>query len=155
MSSAADRAPRKRRASGPDPIATDSRRARRRQKLPADAACADCGFQTPDLLLRAGCNLLEADHTDGHANDPDLVGPLCPTHHAVHSEAQRRLGVDLRHDESRSLLERRAAGLRSRATFFRQLAEAELRDAERLAELVTALDLGFPAWRDLPEAKAR
>ena len=138
---------------GPDPIGNDRRRARRKRRLPADAACAFCGWQTPDALLRAGRNLVEQDHVDGDANTPDFVAPLCPACHAVRSEGQRRLGVDLRHDDERSLLERRAAALRSRAAFHRDLATTEEDDAGRIEAFVARLDRECPDWREWPEAR--
>jgi hypothetical protein len=138
---------------GPDPIRNDRRRARRLAKLPADAVCAVCGWRSPDALLRTGKNLLERDHTDGDANNPNLVAPACPNCHSVHSEGQRRLGVNLTHDEERSVLERHADALRSRAAFYLQLADNDQREAERLDALATAFDEKDPDWRLLPEAK--
>ena len=112
-----------------------------------------CGWETPDQLLRAGRNLLEQDHIDGDVNNADLVVPLCPNCHAVHSEAQRRLGVELRHATDGSVLERRAAGLRSRAGLWAQLADADRREAHRLERIAAALDDAYPGWRQLPEAR--
>jgi hypothetical protein len=135
------------------PIANDRRRARRRQKLPDDAACALCGWKTPDALLRVGRNLLERDHVDGDANNPELVVLLCPNCHAVRTEAQRRLGVDLRHDDSRTVIERLEAAHRSRASFDRLRADSDLKSADRLAALTEALDRRYPGWRQVPEAR--
>jgi hypothetical protein len=146
--------PRKRRRPGPEPIASERRRARRRAKLPPDAACTYCGWQTPDALLQVGVGLVQGDHVDGAAHHPTLIAPLCPNHHAVRTEGQRRLGVDLHRDDGRSLLETRAAGLRSRVAFHRDLAWAEAEEADRLAALAAALDERFPGWRELPEARA-
>jgi hypothetical protein len=140
------------RTSGPDPIGTALRRARRRQQLPPDAACVFCGWQTPDMLLRADTRLIEGDHVDGDANNPELVAPACPNCHAVRSEGQRRLGINLLHDDERNGLERMAAARRSRAVFFRQLAASEQKEAARLEALAARLDQECPDWREWPEA---
>ena len=137
--------------SGPDPIGNDRRRSRRKRGLPPDAACTFCGWQTPEALLRIDRDLLEQDHVDGAANTPDLVTALCPSCHTVRSEGQRRLGVDLRHDERRSLLERQAAALRSRAVFHRNLAAAEERQSAQLDAFIAVLDGECPGWREWPE----
>jgi hypothetical protein len=138
---------------GPDPIRNDRRRTRRQQKLPPDAACTFCGWKTLDELLRLGRTLVEQDHVDGHANNPDLTAPECPNCHAVHGEGQRRAGAILTHDDDRSRLEIQADAFRSRAAFHRQLAETEEQQARELDLLAAALDRVAAGWRDLPEAR--
>jgi hypothetical protein len=139
--------------SGRDPIAADRRRARKARKLPPDAACAFCGITTPEVLLAVGRSLLDGDHVSGEANDPDLVISLCKNDHAIRSAHQHDEGVDLAHDDGRSVLARQAAALQSEAAFHRDYADAQERRATQLLELEKAFDRKDPNWRDLPEAK--
>jgi len=145
--------PESRKRSGRNPIANDRRRARKAHKLPPDAACTFCGITTPEVLLAAGESLIDGDHFSAEANDPDLVIPLCKNDHAIRTAHQHDEGVDLAHDDGRSVLARHAAALQSEAAFHRDYADAQGRRATQLLTLEEALDQNFPTWRDLPEAK--
>jgi hypothetical protein len=142
-----------RRVTGPDPIAADRRRARKRNVLPPDAACARCGISAIEVLLSAPQSLLEGDHVSGEANDPDLIVWLCRNCHAIRTAHQHDAGAVLAHGGDRSVLARQAAAAQSQATFFRDLADARERDARCLVALEEAFDRGLPGWRDLEEAK--
>ncbi len=141
------------RRAGPNPIANDRRRARKRSKLPPDAACILCGITAPEVLIPVLRSFIDGDHVSGDANDPDLVVPLCKNCHAIRTAHQHDEGVDLSHTGDRSVLTRQAGARQSRAALFRDLAEAEEREAVQRIALEEALDHKDPSWRDLPEAK--
>jgi len=104
-------------------------------------------------MLALGRSLIDGDHVSGDANDLDLVIPLCKNHHAIRSARQHDQGVDLFHDDDRSVLAYQAAALQSEAAFHCDYADAQERRATQLLTLEEALDRNFPTWRDLPEAK--
>jgi hypothetical protein len=154
MSSAADRPSRRRRVHGPNPIANDRRAARREHTLGEDAACAFCGERTPETLISVSRTTLEEQHhVSGRTNDSDLTVLLCRNCHALVTEGQLRLGVDLRRDTQRTVLERQEGALISQAAFDRARADAEQRQARQLAALVVRLDRERPDWREWPEAR--
>ena len=135
----------------PKPIANARRRTRKRHEFPADAACVFCGERNPDALQALRRTIMEAHHAAGEVNDPDLVGPLCTTHHAIVTALGWDAALDLTH-RPLSVLARAAGALHSLAVFLHALAEALLRFASELAALEAALDRRYPSWRKLPEA---
>ncbi len=130
----------------------DVRKALRARRLGADDCCVLCGEQSPDCLLRVRRSLLEGHHLAGVASDPTLLVTLCRNCHAIVTEAQRDAGVDLTHEQARSLLDRLEGVLRGAALFFALLAARLEQWAEKLSCLIGALDARYPAWRSLPEA---
>jgi hypothetical protein len=128
----------------PDPIRADRRREYRRRELPKDAACPECGEDDPRRL--------EEHEPGGRNNDPDGKVILCQLCHQTQSARQPELGVDLRANSARSVLERLISVLRGLAAMFEALTKSCMWWADRLAELVIALDKGLPQWRTLPEA---
>lgn len=127
----------------PDPIAADRRRARRRAKLPPDAACVFCGLDDVDVL--------EVQHVLGRTAAPDAIIVLCKNHHAKQTALQHDqdalppLGRGSRPD---SLPERLARALRSLAVFLHELAHTLADYADRLLAFVVQLDFEVPGWRD-------
>jgi len=138
----------------PNPIANDRRRARKRLELATDASCMFCGERNPDALQALRRTILEAHHAAGEVNDPDLVGPLCKTHHAIVTALGWDAALDLTH-RPLSVLARAAGALQSLAVFLQALAEALLRFARELLMLEAALDRRYTSWRKLPEAARR
>jgi hypothetical protein len=138
----------------PDPIASRRRHARRLAKLPPDAACLLCGETTPDALRAVSRTVLERHHVLGGANDPELVVALCRNCHAGLTEAQQRLGVELRRERIGTLPELLVSAMRSLAGLLFALAERLRVWADQLAALVDVLDQQHPDWRQLPEAAA-
>jgi len=136
----------------PDPIGADARRAARRRKLPADAACVYCGERNPKMLVTASRSLLDRHHLGGKANDPGLIAVLCLNHHALNTAAQLDAGVEFGDDLTRTMPERLVSVLDGMAVFFALLAEHCALWAQRLADLIVAWDGLNPAWRELPQA---
>ena len=110
-----------------------------------------CGERNPDALLALKRSTIEAHHAAGHVNDPDLVGPLCKTHHSIVTALGWEAALDLAHAPG-TVLARAAGGLQSLAVFLQALAEALFRFAAELAALEAALDGRYPSWLKLPEA---
>lgn len=135
-----------------DPIRNDARRERRRRRSPRALCCAICGERNPAAFPKRP-RVIERHHAMGEANDEQLLVSLCLTHHALASELQRDFGVELRDLPDRSVLERLEAALRSLAGFFELLAESLIAWANKLRDLVAALDRARPGWRQLPEAR--
>lgn len=136
----------------PDPIRTDARRTRRARRIGPDAACARCGLATPETLIAADRSILEAHHVCGRANDSGLTVPLCRNCHAVATEGQRAAGATFAAPPT--VLHQIAAALASFFAFLADLAERGMAWAGALASLSTELDAAYPAWRDLPAARA-
>jgi hypothetical protein len=135
-----------------DPIKTAARRARREQRLGSDAACTLCGLTTPDALIAVRRALLEVHHVCGRANDADLTVPVCRNCHAVLTEGQRASSVSLTYPPT--ILHQVAAALASFFTFLHHIAERGMAWSDALSRLITELDSAFPAWRELPSARA-
>lgn len=135
----------------PDPISSDRRRARRRAKLPDDAACVLCGATDVDMLTMGQVLLLEEHHVLGRRAAPDVTVPLCKNHHAVQTGLQHDLraiptpGPSAQPD---SLLDVIAKALTSLAAFVHDLAHALIRYATQLRSLGSQLDVALPSWRD-------
>ena len=133
----------------PDPVASASRDARRKRRLPPDAACAICGETNPGLLRVSRGHLLEEDHVAGRDNDAQLVVVLCLNHHAVHSIDQLDAGV-LTAEPMPTAIERIVLALQSVGLFFEEMAKACYRWAASLSQMVLVLDENVPGWRLLP-----
>jgi hypothetical protein len=136
---------------GPDPIRNDRRRARKQATLPPDAACVLCGISNPTNLLQVRRSLLHHHHVPGRVYADELTVPLCQNCHAVETQAQHDLAVDLR--GAARLPERLVSVLRALGVFFQRLGARLLVWADQLAALVAALDRDCPGWRALPEAQ--
>jgi len=139
------------RRTGPDPIANDRRRARKRHRLPADAACTFCGERNPDALVAVKRSVLDGHHALAKVNDPDVIAVVCRTHHAIVTAIGWDAALELMHAPA-SVLARAAGALQSLAVFLQALAEALLRVAAELVAFESALDRRYPTWRKLPEA---
>jgi hypothetical protein len=135
------------------PIGNDARRAVRERRV-AGQACAVCGEVDPETLVAIGRTLLEFHHVAGEANDPDVGLWLCRNCHAISSARQRDVGVDLRRDERRHVLERLEAALRSIASFLELLAGQFYRFADDLFAVISRLDTAFPSWRVLTQGES-
>jgi hypothetical protein len=135
----------------PNPIRTDARRARRTRILGPDAACALCGYLTPEALIPMKRTLLEAHHVCTRDNDPDLTVPLCRNCHAEMTEAQRAAGVCFASPPT--LLHQLASALASLAAMFAAIGDRFAFWAAALATLVATLDREVPAWRSWPDAQ--
>jgi hypothetical protein len=69
---------------------------------------------------------------------------VCANCHALLTAGQLDDGVQLRHQ--RTVLERTIAALEALASFFRHLAEALIRWARQLKQLLTGLTTEYPGW---------
>ena len=94
-----------------DPIAAETRRAKRERILGDDAACVLCGLGTLASLVSVSRNVVEAHHVVGRANDAELTVPLCRNCHAEVTEGYRDAGVPL--NRPPTLLHRLVAILRA------------------------------------------
>ncbi len=135
-----------------DPIKTDARRGRRARSLGHEAACARCGITTPETLVTANRTILEAHHVCGRANDEGLTVPLCRNCHAILTEGQRAAGATL--TQPPTLLHQVAAALSSLFVFLRDVGERGPAWVAAISNLIADLDRAFPAWRNLPSARA-
>lgn len=138
----------------PNPIANDSRRARRARRLPADARCLLCHEGNPVVLSHAKGKLpdsvLEEHHPVGWRIDEDLTAVVCANCHLLNHELLRTAGVDLKRP-STNLLEQLLTWLTAIGAFLHALADSAHALATRLRALLTALDHHQPDWRTLPE----
>ena len=137
----------------PDPIGTDLSRARRARKLRRDAACVLCGRDDPEALRRVQRSTLELHHLAGAENDATMTVVLCLNCHRLQSARQPGAGIELEQDPDRTMLDRLVYVLRGLALFFDELARALAGWANRLADLIAALDAEFPGWRSLGPAR--
>ena len=135
----------------PDPIRADARRANRARRFGPGAACARCGLVTPETLISAQRSILEAHHACGRENDGATV-PVCRNCHAILTEGQRAAGAPLAPPPT--VLHQIAAALASFFAFLADLAERGMAWVEGLRALIGELDDAYPAWRDLPSARA-
>lgn len=134
----------------PDPISTDLTRARATRSIPPDAVCVICGERNREALKKVKASLIERHHLGGRANDPNLTVYLCRTHHHLQSLRQVGVGMELEEDDpDRGTLEKVVSVLRGLALFFDQLALALTGWANRLVDLIEALDADLPGWRNL------
>jgi hypothetical protein len=152
MTSTPEPRPRRTSVARPDvePIASAVRDARRRRRLPPDAACIICGERDPIKLTTKGLRpVLEANHVAGRDNDKDLTAPYCLNHHAEMSARQLDAGV-FGDSPATTVLERIERLLISLGIFFDQLAEACCRWAVQVAQVMGVLDQHLPGWRTIP-----
>jgi hypothetical protein len=135
----------------PDPVANDRRRARRRMKLPPDAACAICGETNLFSLLAVDApkSILEGHHAVTEVVDDKVIVVLCLTHHAQATTLQWDVGALIAGD-SGVVLDKMVLAMRSLGSFFELLADAFYRWAELIAGVIAALEEHFPSWRALP-----
>src|ERR1700738_1185071 len=78
-----------------DPLASETRRAKREQLLGENPACLLCGLANIDCLTIVQRSILESHHIVGRANDGELTAPLCRNCPAGVSEGSRDAGVAL------------------------------------------------------------
>ena len=133
-----------------DPIATETRRAKRERMHGDHPACVMCGMGTLDSLIAVNRTVLEAHHIVGRANDDELTAPLCRNCHAELTEGYRNAGVPL--NRPPTLLHKLLAVLRAFAAMFAALAQRCAGWAEELRSLIEWLDASFPNWRTFEEA---
>lgn len=135
-----------------------ARRAKQQRRVGKDAACLFCGFAEPEGLRRVpisklnreACRIIQQHHVVGRANDPELTIPLCLNHHSLATEQLWRVGASMR--PAGTLLDKLTAILKALGAFFKQLGERLIKWASELAAFVQALDVKYPAWREMPEA---
>jgi len=162
-------------AKQPEPIRNAARAAKRTTKLGEDTCCLLCGTRELKILVRVPLSgLIEAtlgvDPGDGTFRaklklvlqehhllektiDRDVKVPLCRNCHALAHEALRDLGIDFKTDpETGTLLHVIQTVLRVLSWFHEQLARFLASLADRIPALINSLDIGYPAWRMLPEA---
>src|SRR5205823_7462269 len=135
------------------PIRADARCARRRRRLGPDAACVVCGESDLVLLTRGKRRVIQAHHVAGRRHDAELTAVLCLNCHARATEALERVGVPMR--RAATTLERLIFSHRARAAFFRQLSDAELRNAAFLEQILAGFDAEFAGWRRKPWTQSR
>ena len=135
-----------------DPIANETRRAKRERVLGDDAACVLCGLAKMESLIAVHRNVLEAHHIVGRANDEELTVPLCRNCHAEITEGYRDAGVPL--NRPPTLLHKLAAILRALGAMLIALGQKCAAWAEALINLIQRLDSALPTWRNWAEAAA-
>jgi hypothetical protein len=128
-----------------DPLANETRRAKREQLLGEDAACVMCGLANIDSLTLVERSLLEAHHLVGRANDGELTAPLCRNHHAEITEGYRDVGVPL--NQPPTFLHRLAAILRALGRMLTAVGQKLSAWAETLIRLIDRLDAELRSWR--------
>ncbi len=135
-----------------NPIAAAGRHARREQRFGTDPACVRCGATEIEALVSVRRRFLEAHHVCGAMNDDALTVPVCRNCHAGLTEGQRSAGVTF--TTPPTILHQVASALASLFSMLHDLCERGMDWAHALSELASELDSNFPAWRDLPSAKA-
>lgn len=134
------------------PMATAARQAQRERRFGTDAACVRCGIATPETLVPLKRRFLEDHHACGRANDGTLTVPVCRNCHAILTERQQAAGVTF--EMPATILHQVAAALASLFAFLFDLCERGIAWAHALSNLASDLDTAYPAWRELPSAKA-
>jgi hypothetical protein len=136
-----------------EPIQTEIRRTRRRERLGEDARCLLCGCGNPEALtvatgkIRQG--VLEVHHVVGRKNESDLTVILCLNCHRVVTETARLAGVSLTRPPT--VLHRIVALLRGVSAFCADLGDSCFTSATTLDDFIARLDEHVPGWRDLEE----
>lgn len=134
-------------------IRRDVRKARRQRFLGADGVCSFCGEADPLRLMKVKrASLLEEHHPLGRANEPSLTIVLCRNCHAVETARMLDAGVPLR-GVGKTVPDKLIAVLRALAVFLEGLARVLTEWADRMTNLVAALDREAPGWREIPEAQ--
>lgn len=95
---------------------------------------------------------LEAHHVCGQAHDGALTVPVCRNCHAILTEGQHAAGVVFQAPPT--ILHQLASALASLFAMLHELCERGMTWADALSRLTSELDTAFPAWRDLPSARA-
>ena len=131
---------------------TQLRNLKRLRRLGDNPACMFCGETRLEMLRRVKRSSLEAHHVFGEDNDPEATVIVCANCHGPATEKQLQCEVDLWRHPKKSL-ERLVNVLRGFASFFLMAVETLLDWAERVTNLMNALDAHYPEWRNLPEAK--
>lgn len=134
------------------PMNSAARHARRHRRFGPDAACVRCGITTPETLVPVKRRFLEDHHVCGHANDESLTVPVCRNCHAILTEAQHAAGVVFQAPPT--ILHQLASALASLFAMLHDLSERGMSWADRLFDLIAALDARYPDWRAMPEANA-
>ena len=133
-----------------DPIASETRRAKRERLLGENPACVLCGLTAIESLRAVERSVLEAHHIVGEANDDELTVPLCRNCHALISERERDAGVPRKRPAT--VLHKLLAVFRAFAVMFAALAQKCAAWAEALRGLIERLDAACPEWRAFEEA---
>jgi hypothetical protein len=138
-----------------DPPKTAAREQKRRDRLPADAACALCG-ETDPFKLRvateeavaglASRQFLERHHMMGRHIDPDLTVVLCLNHHAEATESLRRGGIGM--EPRKNVLELLVLVLKAVSAFLENVLRSIERWIQRIERFIRSLDSKCPAWRE-------
>ena len=128
-----------------DPLANETRRAKREHLLGEQPACLLCGMENIEALTLVKRSLLEAHHVVGRANDVELTTPLCRNHHAEVTEGYRDAGVPLHRPPT--FLHMLAAILRALGALLTALGQKLSAWAEMLIQLIGRLDSDLPSWR--------
>lgn len=135
-----------------DPIRTAGRQTTRERRFGPDAACVRCGITTLEALVPVKRRMIEAHHVCGRASDAGLTVPVCRNCHAILTERQQAAGVTFAAPPT--LLHQIAAALVSFFAFLIEMCERGMDWAAALSGLISDLDSTYPAWRDLPSARA-
>jgi len=139
-----------------DPMKTAVREQKRRDRLPANAACALCGETDPVKLRKATeeavagiarRQFLEAHHVMGRHIDPDLIVVLCLNHHAEATESLRRGGVAM--EPQKNLLELLVLALKAVSAFLQNALRSIERWIGRIEKFIRSLDAECPSWREI------
>jgi hypothetical protein len=141
------------RASGAqDPLKNELRRSRRKDRVEGLGVCTFCGETDFEVLAprKVRRSLLNAHHIVLGRNDEELELILCLNCHAKAHAGMLAIHIDPK-AQPPGMLERLSIVLRALASFFGQLAHSVVRWAERIDDLIGALDANFPAWRELGE----
>lgn len=136
-----------------DPLQTEVRRTRRRERLGENPQCILCGCGQAEALTvprgKVRRYVLEEHHPAGWKNDPELKVILCLNCHRVATEKCRRAGVSL--DWPPTLLHRIVALLRGVAALLADLGDSCYAAATKLERLIERLDEVYPAWREMED----
>lgn len=119
------------------------------------AACLFCGPLPYAALVDPAIahRLFELHHIVGYDPDPDLVVSLCRNCHYALSMGMLDVGWTARVTPPNPVVTTDQI-LRALAAFFKALAEACLRYAERLAAGISQLDGALPTWRAVLEGSS-
>jgi hypothetical protein len=105
-----------------------------------------------ETLIPVRRRFLDDHHVCGRANDDALTVPVCRNCHAILTEGQRTAGLDF--GTPPTLLHQLAAILVGLFTFLHDLSTRGLIWIDGLRAFIAALDRNYPAWRQMPEARA-
>lgn len=120
-----------------NPMQSELRRERRRQRVPDKAVCEVCGYSKPEGLI-ALKTPFEEHHVVGRANDPNRTLIVCRNCHAVLGERARDAGASMR--PPRSPRERVLNRLRALCSLFTLAIEMCFELAEEIIRYVFGPD---------------